>query len=204
MQVEYEQTAEDVAALWSFYFRRMPERRWDERISFAVLCLPPIAVLAVGAWLIGSAILTAGVPRWDPIKGPLFLAALGSILMFSLISPGLYVWSRSDTAIRWKAERMLRRGAGSAHFLGPKRLVMSSAGVSIFAGGADSKLTWFQIARVVTDREHVYFFIVTGAPRKPAAHVVPSRAFLSLRDFVEFARLAESYWKAATRSRDEM
>jgi hypothetical protein len=69
-------------------------------------------------------------------------------------------------------------------------------GLRASGDGFETFLAWKHVARVVTDLDHV-FFLTLSTPKSIQGHAVPRGGFPTEFEFIEFARLAEGYWKAA-------
>lgn len=194
--IAFEATVEDVAAQRLLLLHRA-RGRYHSRLLLVFSCLP-FAVLTLILSLLFIVPWWSGRPPAWIEPGPLPLIVLSILAIACGTMPFLVYWSSSAAgALKW-AQRHIRRGTISPHFLGRHVAVVTSDGFHDVANGVDSFIEWKDFAWIQVWKRRL-FLSTQYSSANLAGFIVPQSAFPSESAFLEFAATAETYWQDARR-----
>jgi len=181
MEVEYELTPADQAALQRYHKQHPPVPRpvW--------LWLPFVALWAVLlAALFGYYYLsfTGGVPFVGYFLS--FVPGIGAGVILALI--GLTLYNKLFNKLLNAVHSPLREGRNREKARGWRRLAIDPDGIHVTTAFAYSLHYWEGVDAVGASEDHIFLYITTRN-----AHVVPRRAFADDRAFDEFLEAARRY-----------
>jgi hypothetical protein len=177
MEVEYEQTPDDLKALQRHLVKHQLKDKRNPLVS---------AFVGIGVVLFAYLLVYLKDMVQIPFVDDLF-SKLPEILVGALLT-GLALVLHIKVSARNAMRKRLRAGRNAEKVLGWRRVVIDAQGVHITSKVSSTTCLWDGIDEVATTNAHVFFYIMTNS-----AFVVPRRAFPSDQAFDDFVDAARRY-----------
>ncbi|UCC61006.1 MAG: YcxB family protein [Dehalococcoidia bacterium] len=172
MDIEYENSMDDILALNLYHHQQAPSAR---RTRMLLHYGPPVILVIIflaQVSIIGGSLVT-GLP-W------LFFAGIWVIFVpYSL-----------RRAMKKKVARMVLENQDGG-ITGQHKLSLKSDSVTDQTGSGKTKTRWADVPKIVLTSSYLYIYI-----SDTSAHIIPKRAFESETKFREFVDTAMRYYRA--------
>lgn len=184
MEIEYEQTLEDVIAFNEAHQNRSPLMRSIRLSLFGTAWI----AIPIGIVVYFVAAANAGkLPQDPPVLMFLILWGVAHFIVFGLITLRIARTGRSIVTANFLVRRILTEGDTSS-LTGRRKLSVSPTTISDSSPSGESSWKMTAVQKILVT-EHYAFIYVSPVH----AFIVPRRAFFRPEEFERFVKLVEQY-----------